>query len=101
MCGGTERGSLAAVVFSAKETVYKVWHPMSAHWLGFDDARVGSTRRPASSPRTSPPSSGRRAGHPRVPTVSTGRFVVEGGLVRTALSCQPTEARPAEALPAR
>jgi 4'-phosphopantetheinyl transferase EntD len=28
------------LLFSAKEAIYKAWHPLAGSWLGFDDARV-------------------------------------------------------------
>jgi 4'-phosphopantetheinyl transferase EntD len=28
------------LLFSAKESVYKVWHPLTGRWLGFDDVAV-------------------------------------------------------------
>ncbi|EWM66090.1 MULTISPECIES: 4'-phosphopantetheinyl transferase family protein [Micromonospora] len=72
------------VLFSAKETVYKVWHPLVGTWLGFADARVTldpqagtfhaeiEPARLAAAPVADPPS--------RV----TGRFAVDDDLVRTA-----------------
>ncbi|ATO15131.1 4-phosphopantetheinyl transferase [Micromonospora sp. WMMA2032] len=72
------------VVFSAKETVYKIWHPVVGTWLGFPDARVtldldaGTFRaeiapaRLAAAPVADPPTS------------MTGRFAVDDDLVRTA-----------------
>ncbi|MEV0002556.1 4'-phosphopantetheinyl transferase superfamily protein [Micromonospora sp. NPDC050980] len=72
------------VLFSAKEAVYKVWHPLVGTWLGFPDARVtldpdaGTFRadiapaRLAAAPVSAPPAS------------VTGRFAVDGALVRTA-----------------
>ncbi|SCG46982.1 4'-phosphopantetheinyl transferase EntD (siderophore biosynthesis) [Micromonospora echinaurantiaca] len=32
--------ALDTVLFSAKESVYKVWHPVTGRWLGFRDALV-------------------------------------------------------------
>ncbi len=46
---GTERAAAARsdprlcadrVVFSAKESVYKVWYPLTRSWLGFEDVHV-------------------------------------------------------------
>lgn len=74
----------ATVLFSAKETVYKVWYPLVGTWLGFPDARVTldpdagtfhaeiAPARLAAAPVSDPPSS------------VTGRFAVDDGLVRTA-----------------
>ena len=72
------------VLFSAKETVYKVWYPLVGTWLGFPDARLtldpdaGTFRaeiapaRLAAAPVPDPPSS------------ITGRFAVDDALIRTA-----------------
>ncbi|WP_089156535.1 4'-phosphopantetheinyl transferase family protein [Micromonospora sp. NBS 11-29] len=72
------------VVFSVKETIYKVWHPLVGTWLGFPDARVTldpdagtfeawiAPARLAAAPVTDPPAS------------VTGRFAVDDELVRTA-----------------
>ncbi|GIJ08896.1 4'-phosphopantetheinyl transferase [Micromonospora andamanensis] len=73
-----------AVIFSAKETVYKVWHPVVGSWLDFHDALVhldpdtGTfTARISSARVTDVP-----VDHP--PALITGRFAVEADLVRTA-----------------
>jgi len=34
---GTHWGRL---LFSAKESVYKAWYPLTGRWLGFDDAQL-------------------------------------------------------------
>ncbi|MGY0003391.1 4'-phosphopantetheinyl transferase family protein [Micromonospora sp. I033] len=74
----------ATVLFSVKETVYKVWHPLVGTWLDFADARVTldpdagrftariAPARIAAAPVTDPPSS------------ISGRFTVDADLVRTA-----------------
>ncbi|WP_328340330.1 4'-phosphopantetheinyl transferase family protein [Micromonospora sp. NBC_00421] len=72
------------VVFSAKETIYKVWHPVVGSWLDFLDATVELD--PDTGVFTA------RINEARVsaatvadpPSLVTGRFVVEGDLVRTA-----------------
>ncbi|MER7457216.1 4'-phosphopantetheinyl transferase superfamily protein [Micromonospora sp. NPDC126480] len=76
--------SWPAVVFSIKETVYKVWHPLVGTWLDFHDAYVeldpeaGTfTARIAAARVDAAPAAG-------APTVVDGRFVVADGLVRTA-----------------
>jgi 4'-phosphopantetheinyl transferase EntD len=38
LLGDPERAAVA--LFSAKESVYKVWHPLVGTWLGFHDATV-------------------------------------------------------------
>ncbi|WP_433284980.1 4'-phosphopantetheinyl transferase family protein [Micromonospora sp. CA-244673] len=74
----------SVVLFSVKETVYKVWHPLVGTWLDFSDARVTldpdagrftariAPARLAAAPLTDPPSS------------IAGRFAVDTDLVRTA-----------------
>ncbi|MFY1626539.1 4'-phosphopantetheinyl transferase family protein [Micromonospora sp. WMMD723] len=72
------------VVFSAKETVYKVWHPVVGSWLDFLDATVDLD--PDSGVFTARISPARvsAATVADPPTVVTGRFAVEDDLVRTA-----------------
>lgn len=77
------------VLFSIKETVYKVWHPVVGTWLDFHDARVTvdpdagtftariAPARLAAAPVTDPPSS------------ITGRFAVDAELVRSAAVLDP------------
>ncbi|BCJ58694.1 4'-phosphopantetheinyl transferase [Micromonospora endophytica] len=81
--------SWPAVVFSAKETVYKIWHPLVGTWLDFHDAFVeldpegGTfTARIASARLDAAP-----VGDP--PARISGRFVVEASLVRTAAALLP------------
>lgn len=76
--------SWPTVLFSAKETVYKVWHPLVGTWLDFHDALVEidpdagtflariAPARLAESPVVDPPA------------VVAGRFAVDATLVRTA-----------------
>ncbi|WP_017975927.1 4'-phosphopantetheinyl transferase family protein [Actinopolyspora halophila] len=70
------------LLFSAKESVYKAWFPLTGRWLGFTDAFVSFA-----------PDGGFRA-ELTVPTVETthgtlagftGRSVSEAGLVATAV----------------
>jgi 4'-phosphopantetheinyl transferase EntD len=70
------------VIFSAKESIYKAWFPLTGRWLGFDDAVV----------RIDP-----EAGvfHARLLVECSplfrqfiGRFLVEDGLVLTAIALQ-------------
>lgn len=76
--------SWPAVVFSAKETVYKVWHPVVGSWLDFHDARVELDPDAGTFTARIAPArlDAATVGHP--PTVITGRFAVDAGLVRTA-----------------
>ena len=71
------------LLFSAKESVFKVWFPLTAHWLEFRDVlitfRPDTNRFDARLLVTHPIVDGRR--------VSTleGRFLLGGGLVLTAV----------------
>jgi 4'-phosphopantetheinyl transferase EntD len=71
------------LLFSAKESVYKAWFPLTGRWLGFEDVMV-----------TFEPAEGRFQARLLVtpPTVAgrhlngfTGRFSVRDGLVLTAI----------------
>lgn len=74
------------VVFSAKETVYKIWYPVVAGWLDFQEAELEIS--PADGrfvARIDPgPVAAARARGLTPPTTVSGRFVVRDGLVRTA-----------------
>lgn len=72
------------VLFSAKETVYKVWHPLVGTWLGFADARV--TLDPQAGTFHAEIEPARLAAAPVAdpPSCVTGRFAVDDDLVRTA-----------------
>ncbi|MGA3537777.1 4'-phosphopantetheinyl transferase family protein [Micromonosporaceae bacterium DT194] len=74
-----------SVVFSAKESVYKVWHPLAGSWLGFEEARVRPDPGAGTFTALLRPERHAEAAAHGIPTELTGRFVVEGGLVRTAL----------------
>ena len=70
------------VMFSAKEAIYKAWFPLTQRWLGFEDAIVSID-----------PEGG--AFHarllidcPQSLREFTGRFLVEDGLVLTAIALQ-------------
>jgi 4'-phosphopantetheinyl transferase EntD len=80
------------VIFSVKESVYKVWSPLTGRWLGFEEAEVWL--RPAEGTfevRVLAPEAGRLA---RL----TGRFVVAEGLIATAVTIEAAagEAAPGE-----
>ncbi|WP_320065752.1 4'-phosphopantetheinyl transferase family protein [Micromonospora sp. RTGN7] len=81
--------SWAAVLFSAKETIYKVWHPVVGTWLDFHDARVELD--PDSGLFTARINPTRLAGAPvpDPPATVTGRFAVDADLVRTAAVLLP------------
>ncbi len=78
------------LLFSAKESVYKVWFPLARCWLGFEDATV-----------TINPNEGTfvvrlLVAGPLLPdgrrlATLPGRWVVRGGLVLTAIALAPPE----------
>jgi 4'-phosphopantetheinyl transferase EntD len=72
------------LLFSAKESVYKVWYPLTKRWLGFEDAAV--TLRPAD--RTFHAEilvDGTTLDGPPLTELS-GRFLVREGFVLTAIT---------------
>ncbi|WP_430783611.1 4'-phosphopantetheinyl transferase family protein [Actinoplanes sp. G11-F43] len=69
------------LLFSAKESVYKAWYPVTGRWLGFEDAALEID-----------PVGGVFTAHLRVdgPFRSlTGRYLVDRGLVLTAVTSSP------------
>jgi 4'-phosphopantetheinyl transferase EntD len=69
------------LIFSAKESVYKAWFPLARRWLGFEEAAV--TIDPASGTFRArllidPPAG--------VPAAFDGRYLIEDGLVVTAIA---------------
>ncbi|MEU0959288.1 4'-phosphopantetheinyl transferase superfamily protein [Micromonospora aurantiaca] len=72
------------VLFSAKETVYKVWHPLVGTWLGFADARVVLDPETGTFHAAIAPARLAAAPVPDPPSAVTGRFAVDDDLVRTA-----------------
>ena len=81
------------VLFSAKESVYKAWFPMTRRWLGFEEADIelradGSfeavlqpaqdSSGPANWPKPPPATSS-------LPRGFAGRWAVAGGLIATAI----------------
>lgn len=77
------------LLFSAKESVYKAWFPLTGTWLGFEDADVtiepdGTfTARLVTPARPSPPAATLLAAPP--PTGFTGRWLAAAGLVLTSI----------------
>ncbi|MEU8181739.1 4'-phosphopantetheinyl transferase superfamily protein [Micromonospora sp. NPDC049044] len=72
------------VLFSAKETVYKVWHPVVGTWLDFLDARLDIDPDAGTFTARIAPARLHEAGVDDPPASITGRFAVADGLVRTA-----------------
>lgn len=82
------------LLFSAKESVYKAWFPLTGKWLDFSEADIDITVAPPSAPTTAPLSGTFRArllvpgpvvDGLRVPTFE-GRWTVTSGLVGTAVT---------------
>jgi len=69
------------VIFSAKECVYKAWFPLARRWLGFDEAAIEidpATATFRARLLIKPPDD--------VPAEFNGRYLVEDGLVLTAIA---------------
>jgi 4'-phosphopantetheinyl transferase EntD len=85
------------LVFSIKESVYKAWFPLARSWLGFEDATVAiDHRRGTFSARLLVP--GPDVGGAEL-TGFAGRWLVEGGLLLTAIAVLAAPA--ADLAPAR
>ncbi|SBT54434.1 4'-phosphopantetheinyl transferase EntD (siderophore biosynthesis) [Micromonospora narathiwatensis] len=77
------------VLFSVKETVYKVWHPVVGTWLDFHDARVTLDPEAGTFTARIAPARVAAAPVPDPPASITGRFTVDTGLVRAAAVLAP------------
>jgi 4'-phosphopantetheinyl transferase EntD len=75
------------LLFSAKEAVYKAWYPLTARWLGFEDARL--TIDPAGTFRAALLVDGARNDDGPPLTELHGRFLVACGLIATAAIVRP------------
>ena len=72
------------LLFSAKESVYKAWYPLTGRWLGFEDARL--TIDPTGTFAATLLVDGTRTdGEPPL-TELRGRFIVAHGLIATAVT---------------
>jgi 4'-phosphopantetheinyl transferase EntD len=79
------------LLFSAKESVYKTWFPLTGRWLGFDDASVEidpAARTFTARLRVPGPTVN---GGPR--NSFSGRWIVRDGLIITAIVISTTRAR--------
>jgi 4'-phosphopantetheinyl transferase EntD len=76
-----QRRSVAAVIFSAKESAYKCQYPLTGQWLDFSDVAIHVD---AHESRCMVHFI--RAEHPACPTELEGRYVVCDGLVATAVA---------------
>jgi 4'-phosphopantetheinyl transferase EntD len=69
------------LLFSAKESVYKAWYPLTGRWLGFGDAAVDFS-----------PESGRFSARILLPDAPVngfnGRWLVADGLLATAIALE-------------
>lgn len=81
--------SWPTVVFSAKETVYKVWHPVVGTWLDFHDATVTLDPEAGRFTARIAPARVAAAPVPAPPATVSGRFAVVDGLVHTAAVLLP------------
>jgi 4'-phosphopantetheinyl transferase EntD len=77
------------VLFSAKESVYKAWYPITGAWLGFEDAAL--TFEPSGLFRARVLPGARVDGGP---TAFDGRWSVAGGFVTTAVAVTGRAAAP-------
>jgi 4'-phosphopantetheinyl transferase EntD len=69
------------LIFSAKESVYKAWFPLTRRWLGFDEARV------AIDPGTGVFEARLLVQSPaNMPHALSGRYLISDGLVITAIA---------------
>ncbi len=73
------------ILFSAKESVYKAWFPLTGRWLGFKDARL-IIAPDAARFRARLRVPGRRVDRGQPLTAMEGRFMTEGGLLLTAVT---------------
>jgi 4'-phosphopantetheinyl transferase EntD len=78
---GTQWGRL---LFSAKESVYKAWFPVTRRWLGFEEARLTIHPEAGTFTATILVDGARIDTRPALSTLH-GRFLVDRGLVLTAL----------------
>ena len=72
------------LLFSAKESIYKAWYPLTGRWLGFEEARLMVD--PAGTFAAKLLINGaRKDGGPPL-TELRGRFLVAHGLIATAVA---------------
>jgi 4'-phosphopantetheinyl transferase EntD len=72
------------LLFSAKESIYKAWYPLTGRWLGFEDARV--TIDPNGTFAAKLLINGAREDGGSPLTELRGRFLVAHGLIATAVA---------------
>lgn len=75
------------ILFSAKESIYKAWYPLTGRWLGFEDVRL--MLHPAGNFEAKLSNSGSRAQDgPPLPEFR-GRFMMTRDLISTAVTVPP------------
>jgi 4'-phosphopantetheinyl transferase EntD len=74
------------LLFSAKETVYKAWFPLTGRWLGFADADVTIEPDGTFTARLLTPAPPPVPGTAPSPASFAGRWLAAGGLVLTAIA---------------
>jgi 4'-phosphopantetheinyl transferase EntD len=75
------------LLFSAKETIYKAWYPLTGRWLGFEDVRL--TIDPAGTFAAELLIDGARKEVEPSPAELRGRFLLARGLIATAVTVPP------------
>ena len=73
------------LLFSAKESVYKAWYPLTGRWLGFEDARLTIDPTEGTFAAKLLVDGAREDGEPPL-TELRGRFLVARGLIATAVT---------------
>jgi 4'-phosphopantetheinyl transferase EntD len=73
------------LLFSAKESVYKAWFPLTGRWLGFEDADVAISPDGTFTARLRTGST-EPTGAPSPPASFAGRWLAAGGLMLTAIA---------------
>jgi 4'-phosphopantetheinyl transferase EntD len=76
------------LLFSVKESVYKVWHPLTGRFLGFREAEVDFAADTAAFDVRLRPRGGR---HQHLPEKLHGRWTSRSGLLLTAITLSVTE----------
>lgn len=78
---------LDRLVFSAKESVYKVWYPLTRRWLRYAEATVALDQVDATAEGVTGTFRARLLRRPPRPDAEelSGRFLVAGGLILTAI----------------
>jgi 4'-phosphopantetheinyl transferase EntD len=78
------------LLFSAKESVYKAWYPLTARWLGFEDACLSIDPDAGTFTARLLVDGTRVDGGPPL-TELRGRYVATHGLILTAVSIPPAQ----------